>query len=150
MEMDEAEHSEELAKKRSSKEIKSYEFDDLLRLTGGFGRYQMALYVFICLVSIPTGAQLLVQVFYGASPRGFNCVAVSENQTCDPGKCCSSCQKYEFQGPFTSAVSEVCVVYAVRLNFLYGMRKVDYAKIKATISNKSRWHTHPISLCNVG
>ncbi|KAL9981067.1 hypothetical protein ACROYT_G009725 [Oculina patagonica] len=105
MEMDEAEHFEESSKKRSSKENKSYEFDDLLRLTGGFGRYQMALYVFICLVSIPTGAQLLVQVFYGASPR-FNCIAVSGNQTCDPGKCCSNCQKYEFQGPFTSAVSE--------------------------------------------
>ncbi len=154
MEMDEAEHFEESSKKRSSKENKSYEFDDLLRLTGGFGRYQMALYVFICLVSIPTGAQLLVQVFYGASPR-FNCIAVSGNQTCDPGKCCSNCQKYEFQGPFTSAVSEVCVVYAVRLNFrnfLYGMNKVDYANIlKATITrvnsaitNKSRWHTLPI------
>ena len=109
MEMDEAEHSEELAKKRSSKEIKSYEFDDLLRLTGGFGRYQMILYVFICLVSIPTGAQLLVQVFYGASPR-FDCVSVSGNKTCNPGECCTSCQKYEFRGPFTSAVSEVSVL----------------------------------------
>ena len=104
--MDEAEQSEELTKKRSSKEAESYEFDDLLRLTGGFGRYQMALYVFVCLVSIPTGAQLLVQVFYGASPA-FHCVSISVNQTCDPGKCCSSCQKYEFRGPFTSAVSEV-------------------------------------------
>lgn len=107
--MDDAEHSEELTKKRSSKEIKSYEFDDLLRLTGGFGRYQMTLYVFICLVSIPTGAQLLVQVFYGASPR-FHCDSMSGNQTCDLGKCCSSCQKYEFRDSFTSAVSEVNVV----------------------------------------
>jgi len=104
--MDNAEHNESLTKKRSSREIiKGYEFDDLLRLTGGFGRYQMALYVFVCLVSIPTGAQLLVQVFYGASPR-FHCVIMSGNQTCDLGKCCSSCQKYEFRGPFTSAVSE--------------------------------------------
>ena len=107
--MDDAEHSESLTKKRSSKEVKSYEFDDLLRLTGGFGRYQLALYVFVCLVSIPTGAQLLVQVFYGASPR-FYCVTNSGNQTCDFGKCCSSCQKYEFRGPFTSAVSEVNVL----------------------------------------
>ena len=102
--MDEAENSQELNKK--GKQNESYEFDDLLRLTGGFGRYQMALYTFICLVSIPTGAQFLVQVFYGASPR-FSCVAMPENETCDPGKCCPSCQKYEFQGPFTSAVSEV-------------------------------------------
>lgn len=107
--MDDAEHSEELTKKRSSKEIKSYEFDDLLRLTGGFGRHQKTLYVFICLVSIPTGAQLLVQVFYGASPR-FHCDSMSGNQTCDLGKCCSSCQKYEFRDSFTSAVSEVNVV----------------------------------------
>lgn len=108
--MDDAEYSESLTRKRSSREIiKSYEFDDLLRLTGGFGRYQMALYVFICLVSIPTGAQLLVQVFYGASPR-FHCVIKSGNQTCDLGKCCSRCQKYEFRGPFTSAVSEVICI----------------------------------------
>ena len=50
-------------------EDKNYEFDDLLRLTGQFGRYQMALYAFICLVSIPTGAQLGIPVFYGISPR---------------------------------------------------------------------------------
>ena len=46
---------------------KSYEFDDLLSLTGKFGRYQVALYAFICLVSIPTGAQLSIPVFYGIS-----------------------------------------------------------------------------------
>ena len=108
--MDEAlaEHSEELNKKRSTKEIKGYEFDDLLRMTGGFGRYQMALYVFVCLVSIPTGAQLLVQIFYGASPP-LSCISTSGNETCDSGKCCSSCEKYGFSGPFTSAVSEVNV-----------------------------------------
>ena len=116
--MDEAEQSEELTKERFSKETKSYEFDDLLRLTGGFGRYQMALYVFVCLVSIPTGAQLLVQVFYGASPR-FHCVSISGNQTCDPGKCCSSCQKYEFRGPFTSAVSEVSQFVRSISEYLY-------------------------------
>ncbi|KAJ7333867.1 hypothetical protein OS493_015960 [Desmophyllum pertusum] len=112
--MDEAaEHSEDKNKKRSAKEIKGYEFDDLLRLTGGFGRYQMALYVFVCMVSIPTGAQLLVQIFYGASPP-FSCISTSGNETCDSGKCCSSCQKYGFAGPFTSAVSEVNVGHCMR------------------------------------
>ena len=104
--MNEKENSQELVNKGKEKKNQVYEFDDLLRLTGGFGRYQLALYAFICLVSIPTGAQLLVQVFYGASPR-FSCVSMPGNETCEPRKCCSSCQKYEFQGPFTSAVSEV-------------------------------------------
>ena len=88
------------------KDNESYEFDDLLRLTGGFGRYQMTLYIFLCLASIPIGAQVLVQVFYGATPP-FSCVAIPGNETCDSRKCCSNCQKYEFQGSFTSAVSEV-------------------------------------------
>ena len=104
VEMDEIKNSQESDKK--GKEKKVYKFDDLLRLTGGFGRYQMALYAFLCLVSIPTGAQIMIQVFYGASPR-FSCVSMPGNETCDPGKCCSNCKNYEFRGPFTSAVSEV-------------------------------------------
>lgn len=103
-EMNETAYFQESTKK--DKENKIYEFDDLLRLTGGFGRYQVALYAFLCLISIPTGAQLLIQVFYAASPR-FSCVSMPENETCHPGKCCPSCQKYDFQGPFTSTVSEV-------------------------------------------
>lgn len=103
--MDEKDDSQNIHKKGEENKQHGYEFDDLLRLTGGFGCYQIALYSFVCLLSIPTGAQLLVQVFYAASPR-FNCVSMPENGTCDPGKCCSSCKKYEFQGPFTSAVSE--------------------------------------------
>ena len=87
---------------------KASSFDDLLRTTGGFGRYQAALFAFLCLVSIPAGAQVVITVFYGASPL-FICVQTSDNETCDPGKCCSSCKKYEFRGPFTSAVSEVIV-----------------------------------------
>lgn len=85
-----------------------YEFDDLLIMTGGFGRYQMILYAFICLVSIPTGIQLSLPVFYAVSPP-FTC-AVSEvgNDTCRVGKCCPGCVEYEFiKGTFTSAVSEV-------------------------------------------
>ena len=87
-------------------EDKNYEFDDLLRLTGKFGRYQVALYAFICLVSIPTGAQLGIPVFYGISPP-FNCKTIAGNGTCSAGKCCSSCLEYGFKGSFTSAVSEV-------------------------------------------
>lgn len=87
-------------------ENKSYQFDDLLRLTGGFGRYQMALYAFLCLVSIPTGAQLSIPVFYAISPR-FTCASLSGNETCLAGKCCSSYVGYEFKGAFTTAVSEV-------------------------------------------
>lgn len=83
-----------------------YQFDDLLMMTGGFGRYQMALYTFICLVSIPTGAQLSIPVFYAISPP-FSCASVSSNTTCAVGKCCPSCVEYEFKGTFTSAVSEV-------------------------------------------
>ncbi|KAJ7333868.1 hypothetical protein OS493_015961 [Desmophyllum pertusum] len=74
-------------------------------MTGGFGRYQTALYIFIGLVAIPTGAQLQIPVFYAISPP-FTCVSVSGNTSCPVGKCCSSCVEYEFKGAFTSAVSE--------------------------------------------
>ena len=33
---------------KKDKENKIYEFDDLLRLTGGFGRYQVALWANLC------------------------------------------------------------------------------------------------------
>ena len=65
-------------------EDKNYEFDDLLRLTGKFGRYQVALYAFICLVSIPTGAQLGIPVFYGISPP-FNCKTIAEMELVQRG-----------------------------------------------------------------
>ena len=64
---DELKNFQKPNKEDNLKENNSYGFDDLLRLTGGFGRYQMALFSFLCLVSIPTGAQILVQIFYGAS-----------------------------------------------------------------------------------
>ena len=91
----------------------NYQFDDLLIMTGGFGRYQMVLYAFICLVSIPTGFQLSIPVFYAVSPP-FTCAVleVGINDTCSVGKCCSGCGKYEFKGTFTSAVSEVRCAYS--------------------------------------
>lgn len=96
--------SKETSKAKQGKT--DYQFDDLLRMTGGFGRYQTALYIFIGLVAIPTGAQLQIPVFYAISPP-FTCVSVSGNASCPVGKCCSSCVEYEFKGAFTSAVSEV-------------------------------------------
>lgn len=91
----------------SSKE--NYEFDDLLRLVGGFGRYPMLLYAFMCLMTVPIGLQQLVLVFYGASPP-FQCVASSttmNSSNCEIDKCCANCTEYEFKGKYTSAVSEV-------------------------------------------
>ena len=87
---------------------KSCQFDDLLRMTGGFGLYQKILSAFLCLVSVPTGAQMMIQIFYGAFPP-FSCVEMFGNETFDQGKCYTKCQKYEFRGPFTSAASEVTV-----------------------------------------
>ena len=89
---------------------KTCQFDDLLRLVGGFGRYPMMLYGFMCLMTVPIGLQQLVLVFYGASPP-FQCTASfaasSNNSGCAVDECCVNCTKYEFVGEFTSAVSEV-------------------------------------------
>ena len=92
----------------SADQPKCYEYDDLLKLAGGFGRYLKMLYAFTCVMSIPAGMQLLVQVFYGATPA-FSCVPSSTavNYTCAVGKCCANCTSYEFHGSLTSAVSEV-------------------------------------------
>ena len=94
----------------------TYEFDDLLRLVGGFGRYPMMLYAFMCLMTVPIGLQQLVLVFYGASPS-FQCTAsttATNDSICSINQCCANCTKYEFNGEFTSAVSEVRLV---RLQF---------------------------------
>lgn len=44
-----------------------YHVDDLLKMTGGFGQYQLALFAFVCLVSFPTSAQLSIPVSYAIS-----------------------------------------------------------------------------------
>ena len=90
-----------------------YEFDDLLRLVGGFGRYPMLLYGFMCLMTVPIGLQQLVLVFYGASPS-YYCISnsgVNTNSTpCSIDECCANCTKYEFDSEFTSAVTEVGII----------------------------------------
>ena len=97
---------------QSSKPKKSYEFDDLLAMVGGFGRYTFLLYAFMCVMSLPIGLQQLVQVFYGATPK-YSCVAfpnVQGNNTCTTlkaGTCCEKCTDYNFSGLLTSAVTEV-------------------------------------------
>lgn len=107
------ENRDDFITKKPSK--KTYEFDDLLRLVGGFGCYPMMLYAFMCLMTVPIGLQQLVLVFYGASPS-FHCTAStnnSNNSPCSINQCCANCTEYEFNGEFTSAVSEV------RLRFCY-------------------------------
>ena len=87
-------------KSDAKKAPKVYDFDDLLALVGGFGRYSILLYALMCVVTIPIGLQQLVQVFYGATPE-FTCsklTADAGNRTCDPGDCCPNfCSDYEFQ-----------------------------------------------------
>lgn len=97
-----------------SKLKKSYEFDDLLAMVGGFGRYNFLLYSFLCVMTVPIGLQQLVQVFYGATPK-YSCVSFSHtlgNNTCTvlkAGTCCEKCTEYNFSGRLTSAVTEVRV-----------------------------------------
>ena len=86
------------------------QFDGLLSMVGGFGRYTFLLYAFMSAVSVPLGLQHLVQVFYGATPKNFTCVSLSSsqiNESCQVRKCCSDCVKYDFSGHLTSAVTEV-------------------------------------------
>lgn len=93
-----------------SKEKKSYDFDDILNMVGGFGRYTFGLYAFMCVMSLPIGLQQLVQVFYGATPK-YSCASPS-NVTCSEAtKCCENCVKYEYQPGLTSAVTEVKIIY---------------------------------------
>ena len=97
------------------KSRKSYEFDDILDMVGGFGRYTFALYAFMCVMSLPIGLQQLVQVFYAATPK-YWCVSFSSfnNATCSETtastNCCSNCVKYEFKAGMTSAVTEVRMI----------------------------------------
>ena len=97
------------------KSRKSYEFDDILDMVGGFGRYTFALYAFMCVMSLPIGLQQLVQVFYAITPK-YSCVSFSSpsNATCqsdsETTNCCHNCVKYEFEAGKTSAVTEVRMI----------------------------------------
>lgn len=101
------------------KSKKSYEFDDILAMVGGFGRYTFALYAFMCLASLPIGLQQLVQVFYAITPK-YSCVSFSSpsNATCsETTGCCHNCVKYEFEEGKTSAVTEVRMIQYTTLSF---------------------------------
>ncbi|KAJ7333880.1 hypothetical protein OS493_015973 [Desmophyllum pertusum] len=88
-----------------SKSKKPCEFDDILDMVGGFGRYTFGLYTFMCVMSIPIGLQQLVQVFYGATPK-YSCVSFSSPSNATCSKCCDNCEKYEFKDGLTSAVTQ--------------------------------------------
>lgn len=111
--MAEQEKTETLApavSEENDSESDANDFDDLLKLVGGFGRYNILLYSFMCLMSVPIGFQQLVQVFYGASPS-FTCVQSTEisslNESCGVSMCCDNCSSYSYGTLFTSAVSQV-------------------------------------------
>ncbi|EDO39860.1 predicted protein, partial [Nematostella vectensis] len=88
---------------------RAYDFDDLLRLVGGFGRYPAFLYAFTCIMSVPVGLQQLIQVFYAVTPP-FDCkgsLPVARNGSCGVSECCANCTEYGFDtSELTSAVSE--------------------------------------------
>uniref|UniRef100_S4RPF5 Si:dkey-166k12.1 n=1 Tax=Petromyzon marinus TaxID=7757 RepID=S4RPF5_PETMA len=46
-------------------------FDDVLKKIGGFGKFQMILYTWICLPHISIAMHMLVSVFAGATPAHF-------------------------------------------------------------------------------
>ena len=86
------------------------QFDDLLSMVGGFGRYPVLLFAFMCVVAIPAGLQQLILVFNGATPEKFSCVSLrgpQYNESCQAQKFCSNCTNYDFSGRLTSAVTEV-------------------------------------------
>ena len=90
------------------------EFDDILREIGEFGRYQKLLYFGTCLLIIPVALQIAILVFATGSPN-FHCQSfVTGNGSISnmtvvvkPNTCYNNCSHYNFDGPFTSIVSEV-------------------------------------------
>lgn len=121
-----------LAEAKEDHVKKRVDFDDLLSLVGGFGRYTGCLYAFMCLVSIPTGAQNLVQVFYGATPE-FHCSqprVYVQNATCAVNTCCKNCSNYDFKTTFTSAVTEVSLMKFGGTRNLYGLLLTSYVVLQ--------------------
>lgn len=91
----------------SKDEKHSFEFDDIFDHVASFGRYQILWLVFIGFVLIfPVTTQFTLLVFANGTPN-FHCV--TPNITCETKKCCDECTLYEFDGPFQSTVSEVCI-----------------------------------------
>lgn len=83
------------------------EFDNVFdKHVQEFGRYQKCLYWMTYYLFIPLGMQFGLMVFVTGTPP-FRCSDV--NTTCDFNKCCDGCTKYEFDGVFSSIVSEVCM-----------------------------------------
>ena len=84
-------------------------FEDLWSVIGGFGRYPVLLFVFMCYVTIPVDFQQFIQTYYGSAPN-YQCKPWYNTTTCaakNPCQC-SNCT-FVFDDEFTSAVSEVFV-----------------------------------------
>lgn len=96
------------SEKLTSKDEKhSFEFDVIFEHVASFGRYQILWLLFDGFVLIfPVTTQFTLLAFANGTPK-FHCV--TPNITCETKKCCDGCKSYEFDGPFHSTVSEVCV-----------------------------------------
>lgn len=85
-------------------QVKKSRFDDVFQWVRSFGGYQRAVFIGVNLILLPISLQFMLLVFGSGTPR-FHCN--SPNSTCPENNCCENCSSYEFDGPFTSAVSEV-------------------------------------------
>ncbi|KAJ7376148.1 hypothetical protein OS493_036754 [Desmophyllum pertusum] len=121
----------------SASSKKAYEFDDLLRLVGGFGRYQM---MFVRL-HVFNGRYLSAFSSwcwcFTVPLRHFNALqpastaAINNNSLCPVDQCCANCTKYEFNGKFTSAVSE--------WDLICGRNHLKAFKSSSILSGTSDW-----------
>jgi len=83
-------------------------FEDLWQIIGGFGRYPILLFIFMCYVTIVVDFQQFVPTYYGSAPN-YDCVPWNGNgSVCKvKNKCeCTNCT-FVFDDEFTSVVSEV-------------------------------------------
>ncbi|KAK3699884.1 hypothetical protein QZH41_016552 [Actinostola sp. cb2023] len=82
-------------------------FEDLWSVIGGFGRYPILLFAFMCYVTVIVDFQQFIQTYYGSAPN-YQCIPwdPNTNNSCAINECgCSNCT-YVFDDEFTSAVSE--------------------------------------------
>lgn len=85
-------------------------FEDLWSAIGGFGRYPVLIFIFMCYVTVVVDFQQFIQTYYGSAPN-YDCEPWDPNRNnsvCSTNKkCgCTNCT-YVFDTEFTSVVSEV-------------------------------------------
>ena len=88
------------------------ELGQLIKETGDFGRFQVAIILMFALALLTLNWSMLTMVFTGAIPD-YACIvftqgngSVSEMNTCDVNG--TSCDVTVFDGSMRTAVSEVC------------------------------------------